>query len=597
MLTKRTCPEGVLFTCVFAIAVLLCASCSEDKKSPVSPDASETNAYLAALPSWEEFANVQDTATQPAGDKIVEMSRQVACTTTPYNITQNPDEIITFGSAPDILYLGSLIQGDSYLSGLGSMEELPIRQRAPLTIAIKLFTGTDITAVVGNPDAASVQSALNTLVADAAANGQKSGSRISYNYKESYSAMQAALSLGVSFKYMTAAGRVALDFQVSEESHTVTALFKQIMFEAYIVRPQTPGQFFSSSFTKALLDEQIALGNIGPDNLPVYVSRIQYGRMLMYSMTYEGSSMALKAAVGASYNGVASVDGEIRAEVEQILQNSEIKVATVGGDPASVLSLLRSGQLRDYFTTNDPITTAEPLAYALCNLADGSLARVSEMTSYSVTECSGVAAVAYTNKTEWQMAIEEFVGEGHVIEFLTTAENIALSDEHPTVPSPNAQMGPNLTWDSSSTHFPFTFRLRALQPGQYTGLVFDDQEPAGPAWSGLDQERSIGIGDMQDQEDDDFEIAIPAWHNKSAVFAIGMSVGSNQPEQGEGTTVYGVNEYSAVLDNSVPDCFGRIGFLGVVATVPLKAIEFNEYEGDNDIFVRDFCFGVLEWSE
>ncbi|HWR84179.1 MAG TPA: thiol-activated cytolysin family protein [Candidatus Deferrimicrobium sp.] len=595
MKTKHSWLWWVVPVCVLPSLIFWCAGCS-DKKSPTSPVPADVDAYLATLPTWEEFADVQDTATQPAGDKVAEMSSQVLCTTTPYNITQNPDQIVTFGSAPDVLYLGSLIQGDSYLGGLGTMEELPIRQRAPLTIAIKLFTGTDITSVVQNPDAASVQAALNTLVADAAANGQQSGSRISYNYKESFSAMQAALSLGVSFKYMTSAGQAALDFQMSESSHTITALFKQIMFEAYIVRPQTPGQFFSANFTQERLDEQITLGNIGPNNLPVYVSRIQYGRMLLYSMTSSSSSSLLKAAVSASYNGVASVDANIRTEVQNILQNADIKVATIGGDPQGVMSLLRSGQLKDYFTTDDPITTAEPLAYALCNLADGSLAQVSEMTSYSIKECSEVGVLCFTNKTEWQMKVAELVGEGHIVEFLTTADNIAKSVEFPSLPGSNVNLGHMLTWDSSSTHFPFTFYLKALSSGYR--LVWDDLESNSPAFAPLDQERSISIGEVNDEENDDFEIAIPTWNNQAAVFAIGITVSDNSKESGEGAKVYGVNGFANEdIPNSVPNSPGMHGFLGVVATVPLISLKFNESDTGDDIFVRDFCFGVLEWTE
>ena len=157
-----------LLAVVLALVLTMCLalsnmSCSEDEDTPAGPvnDAADVNSYLTKLPSWEQFANVADTADVPVGDAIADMSNLVLCTTTPRSITQNPEAVVTFGSAPDVMYLGSLIQGDTYLGGLGSMEELPIRQRAPLTIALKLFTGTDITRTVDKPDAASIQSALN----------------------------------------------------------------------------------------------------------------------------------------------------------------------------------------------------------------------------------------------------------------------------------------------------------------------------------------------------------------------------------------------------------------------------------------------------
>ena len=586
--------RGLMPVCAIVGIILVLTGCGEDKSTSAVP-AADVNAYLRGLPTWDEFANVADTVTAPVGDMIADMSNLVLCTTTPYSITQNPEEIVTFGSSPDVLYLGSLIQGDSYIGGLGSMDELPIRQRAPLTVAVKLLTGTDITRAVNNPDAASVQSALSDIIAEATEGGHQSGSRIWYDYKQSYSSTQAALSLGVSFKYMGSSGRAALDFTMSEATNTITAFFKQIMFEAYIVRPQTPAQFFSADFTKERLDEQIALGNIGPNNLPVYVSRIQYGRMMIYSMTHTSSASMLQSAVQAGYHGLASVSADIRAEVESILQNATIKVATIGGSADNALALLRTGSLQEYFTTDDPLTTAEPLAYALCNLADGSLAKVSETTEYDLRECSGKDAVCYLNKTEWQMAVANLAGDSLITEFPTTADNLTLSNEVTIPPVSNTHMGYILTFDSSETHFPFSFYLKSPYATTY-GLTFMDDE-GGPAFGAMDQERSISIGDVNDEENDDFEIKIQVWDPQVAVFAIGITVGDNAKEAGEFVDVNGVQEFYKKFEETSPNCAGTHGFIGIVSTVPITSVYFNEVYLEDDIFVRDFNFGVLGWSK
>lgn len=567
---------------------------SED--NPTSPNTTEVNSYLRDLPTWAEFADVADTADVPVGDPLADMSDQVLCSTTHRSITQNPEELVTFGSAPDVMYLGSLIQGNTYLGGLGSMEELPIRQRAPLTVALKLFTGTDITRTVTNPDAASVQAALNDMVAEAEADGAQSGSRIFYDYKESYSSIQAALGLRLSFKYMGASGRTALDFETSKELTTVTAFFKQIMFEAYIVRPQTPGSFFTSDFTKERLDEQVALGNIGPKNLPVYVARIQYGRVLLYSMTYAASRSMLRAAVEGSYRGVASVDAEIRTEVESILQNATIKVATIGGSGSTVLGMIRSGTLGDYFSQDDPLTTAEPLAYALYNLADGSLAVVSETTEYDVRECSPVNATCFLNKTEWMLEAAKLAGDDRIVVFPTTAENIALANEVGAPPQSNARLGRLITFDRSNTGFPFTFSLEAAIGGY--DLVFDDLEGSDlhKAFRPMDQERSISIGDVDNNENDNFAIQIPEWNLDSAVFAVGITVGDNDAESGESISMTGIGGFSKQFSLK-PDCPGTHGFIGIVSTVPITMLYFNENNEGDDIFVRDPEFGVIEWTD
>lgn len=59
------------------------------------------------------------------------------------------------------------------------MEELPIRQRAPLVIAVTLVSHDQVTYTVNDPNAASVQASLTALISNADRNGIKSGNRLS----------------------------------------------------------------------------------------------------------------------------------------------------------------------------------------------------------------------------------------------------------------------------------------------------------------------------------------------------------------------------------------------------------------------------------
>lgn len=328
--------QYVLFVCViiFGFITIVGTGGGGGGGSGTMPDDQKANFNdeLESYPTWKEFAAVEDAYDEPVDITTTYVSNEVLCTTTPYSLTQNPEEIVTFGTAPDVLWLGSLIQGDSYLGGLGSLEELPIRQRAPLTIAIKVLTGTDITREVEDPDSASVQQALSEIVAEAEDSGYETGGSSYYLYKESYSSEQMALSLGVSYRCMGTSAKATMDYKTSEEKNTVTAYFKQVMFEAYIVRPQTPAEFFSADFTQERLDEQIDLGNIGTDNLPVYVSRIQYGRILMYSMTSTASMEDLELAAKYGYDGwVGGYDSDMQDKLKTIITNAEIKVVAIGG--------------------------------------------------------------------------------------------------------------------------------------------------------------------------------------------------------------------------------------------------------------------------
>lgn len=153
-----------------------------------------------------------------------------------------------------------------------------------------------------------------------------------------------------------------------------------------------------------------------------------------------------------------------------------------------------------------------------------------------------------------------------------------------------------LTFDSASTGYPFSFLLRAPVSD---GFTFDDKEGSSysDAFGGMDQARSLSVGDVDDYDNDDFEIQFPGYRANTAVFAVGITVGDNTAESGEFTAVDGTGGYTREMAGCVPDSPGTHGFLGVLSTVPLHRLFFNENSGTDDIFVRDLVFGVLEWED
>ena len=572
---------------------LMLAGCDDGGTGPDS-ELPEVNDYLHSLPDWSAFAQVQPDADAPAGDALATMDGARLCTETPYSITENPEAIVTFGSAPNVMYLGSLIQGDTYLGGLMSMEELPIRQRAPLVIAINLFSGTQVADTVVNPDGASVQAGLNGLISDALQGGQVTSNRIYYEETETHSLRQATLSLGLSVRGMGKSVSGQLDYSATREEHTITAYYQHVMFEAYIVPPQTPAEFFTDEFTVERLNEQVALGNIGPDNLPVYVGRIQYGRMMMYTMTSTYSADEMAAAVQASY-GVAS--GELDASYQQVLNDASYTFVTIGGsDNSEVLARLKNGGIRTYFESENPITSAVPLGYTLYNLADGSIAQVSETTEYTMTECPDRNILCFLNESEWKATMDTLAPSHQLIELPTTADTLMMADEVDSLPGENETLDRVLTFDSASTGYPFQFVLTAAASPHFK---FDDKEGSDyhNAFPG-DQARSLSPGDVDDYDNDDVEITIPVWRPGTAVFAIGMTVGDNTAESGEFTAAEGTGGFAKQMDGCVPNSPGTNVFLGIVSTVPLTRMFFNERDGSNDyddMFIRDLKFGVLEW--
>lgn len=377
-----------------ALALSL-GACGGDDPTSIEPVA-DVDGYLAALPSWEEFSPPLPNANVQIGDPVEEThtfeGTDYDCTVTEYDLTQNPREIVTYNPDSEILWLGALLQGKGYVDGIGSLQELPIRQRGPMKITIDLLTG-DNTRTVNSPDAATVNSAIGELIQAASDAGHKAGSSIFYDEKQTYSLEQSALDLGFSARYMGSEVSGKLSFDQSFEENTLTAYFVQRMFTTSMILPQEPQEVFGPDFTEAQLQEQVDRGRIGEDNLPTFISSISWGRLMMLTMTSTYSVSDMKAALEASYESVTGDGGggSVSGELLTILSNSEIQVVTVGGDDESALGLLKSGKLGDFFDTTASLTSARPISYTVRNLADNTIAKVSETTRYAIRECSAVA--------------------------------------------------------------------------------------------------------------------------------------------------------------------------------------------------------------
>jgi len=406
--------KQLLLTLFLAMAALFALAGCGDDPARIEPMAN-IDSYLADLPTWEEFSPPQPNANLQAGDPVEEQlsnaGRDYNCTTTSYNLTQTPEEIVTFNPDSEILWLGALLQGDGYVGGIGSLQELPIRQRASLTVSIDLLTGEN-TKTVKDPTGASVNSALGELIQAATDAGHIAGSSIFFDQKETHDLRQSALDLGFSARYMGASVSGRLEYDQSFEEHTLTAYFIQRMFTTSVVLPQQPRDFFSSDFTKAHLQAQADQGRIGPDNLPTFISNIAWGRLMMLTMTSTHSVERMRQALAASYESLGGDGGggTVDADDLTVLSESEMQVVTVGGDAESALALLRSGNLGNFFTSDAPLTAARPISYTVRNLADNTIAKVSETTNYNIRECSLIPQTPtggqYTVKLEGLRMIE-----------------------------------------------------------------------------------------------------------------------------------------------------------------------------------------------
>lgn len=378
------------------LVTALVAACGEDAPDIVEPpvdEVAEVNELVTSLGTWEDFAKpkVEEDIAKGDASIVEEIVGQTTyqCTVEPRSLTTTPDQIVMYEPNDAIMWVGNLLQGDSYVGGQGSFEELSIRQRAPLKISIDLLTGNNF-AIVDNPSLTSVRAAIGELIQRATDAGHRSGSSITYDSWRLSSTVEAIQRAGLSANFMYSGVPVELGAEAGWELDAsmtgVFAHFTQKMFTISIELPQSPSDFFSDELTPALLQQQVDAGNIGPNNLPVYIASITYGRTLSYTLFSADTESKLHAAVRASMDGLGSA--EIESGLHTTLSSDRLRATAIGGEGQNVIDMIRDGELSSYFTTDAPLTSAKPLSYQLNFLGNNSIAKISETTEYDLRTCN-----------------------------------------------------------------------------------------------------------------------------------------------------------------------------------------------------------------
>lgn len=362
----------------------------------------EIDAFIGSLPLWTDVSPEQsENNGVPTGESAV-VSEEIGtdddlytCTTTPYNITKNPEEIAIHNPDASVLWPGALIRGESHLQ-TGSLEPLAIsrEKRAPLGISIQgggvLGIPGGVSTIVEQPVGSTIREGINQIVVNAlGADVAVGAGASSFNSVESHSSTQALLNLGLDARYLGGEVSGRLNYSKAANEHTYTAYYVQRLFTVAVDLPERPSSFFSDSMTP----EDLASLGISNHNLPLYIDSVSYGRILMFSFTSTDSRERIAAALEFSYNSpVGGVDGFAEAELQETLSEARIEIFALGGPNIGVQNLIREGNLASYFEAPLAINQVEPISFTIRNLYDNRLAKVVNSTEYEVRECQPAAA-------------------------------------------------------------------------------------------------------------------------------------------------------------------------------------------------------------
>lgn len=341
--------------------------------------------YLRDLPYFP--ADPVQPKTQ-VGDASEANEGEYLCTTERFSETGQFDKIVAYAANSESLWPGAIVGGDSVVSGLFRQEVMP---RAPLTISVGLESlGGSRSATMQSPSLSSSREAVSSILSSSIDGATPA--MIDFQMEQVYSKEQLSLALDASVAWGTGEVDAGFDFNKQDVKSRYLVKYVQSYYTIDVDEPVSGGDFFSSAVG---LDD--VKDRFNDTNIPLYVSSITYGRMVIFTLESNQSSEEIGAALSAAFSaGVTDVDIEMSFEHKQLLETSTIHAVVIGGngDHAAkavygiegIKSFIQEG---GNYSKESP---GAPIAYKLKHLGDNSPARMSLTTEYDAKTCVRVSS-------------------------------------------------------------------------------------------------------------------------------------------------------------------------------------------------------------
>lgn len=355
--------------------MLLFTFCSKEDAEPelITQDTEAINAFFNTIPDWEipdiEIKADSIIETIEVIDENTEESYD--CDIFERNMVSTINDFVSVGTNLGVIWPGAMIQGNSIETG--NLRLISANQkRAPITLTTNL--ALDKTSIIIDPNSVNAQQAIADfmIAAGKMPEGSQSAGTMNFLVEEAITFEQSMRQMGVSAGFTEPESKAGLEGSLtvantrSSKSHTVVAKFVQEMFTVRVADDliATPADFFTNDFTMTELKALESKGELGEDNIPVYIESVTYGRILLFSSTSDNVSTAdsLAAALEASMADYAKLGGEYKDAYQKIMNSTRHKIFSAGGTDKAANELVGNLDWSKFFVES-PASTAVPISF------------------------------------------------------------------------------------------------------------------------------------------------------------------------------------------------------------------------------------------
>ncbi|CAA7194246.1 thiol-activated cytolysin family protein [Chryseobacterium potabilaquae] len=306
------------------------------------------------------------------------------------------DSFTRLGTGAELMWPGNIIQGQTIKTG--QMATIPIGDegRNPIEVKVDAFSSNSTvpsSKMIESPTPGKVQIALSEIINGYYDSGTYFPANYSIDIQRTFSSKQLQMALNIGYTGMIGLDggfTFGINFNKNKSYYAVT--LKQKFFQVSVnSKTGLKGNdgWIKSSYPQEQLDPYIT-----PDNPPVYISTVTYGRL--YTLVYESdeSEAKIEQALNFAYkNPAASITTAQKLEYAATLQNARVYVKQLGGSAtagleASISTLAGSfDAVRNFVTTGaeaSKINPGYPIEYTAVNIKSNlpATVKVEDIISY-----------------------------------------------------------------------------------------------------------------------------------------------------------------------------------------------------------------------
>jgi len=367
------------------VAVLLFVSCSGDTTgiNHNNTGSSDINEFFSSIPDWEinepeSDPDIYNRTIEVLGPDTTKsdfddgLNGKYECSIFDRHMVTTIRNFKSVGTNEGKIWPGAFIQGNSLNTGdirliqtNDKRADITLTTNLPLEEISKTITPSSVTAQQAIADF--------MIAAGDMPEGSKAGAGVMYfRVEEASTFNQSMRQMGFSAGFTEPQSQVGLDGSLaisnerSSHEHTVAAQFVQEKFKVRIADDliATPADFFSDNFSTEDLEIMMKNGEIGSDNIPLYIEEVTYGRILLFSKTSHRAANAndVSAALEASMTDYVNAGGSMSDAQKELFEGSTSRIYSAGGSEGGANAAVANLDWSEFFVETSA-TEAVPISF------------------------------------------------------------------------------------------------------------------------------------------------------------------------------------------------------------------------------------------